>query len=442
MVPVRRTVAVVDSLVGAQLQLLVEGVAAGGACVARHEGRVVFVRHALPGERVRAVVTEDRDRFLRADAVEIEEASPDRVPAPCPYAAPGRCGGCDWQHASGAAQRRLKAAVIGEQFARIAGLDLTATVGPLTVEELPGGLLGWRSRITFAVDAAGRPGLHRHRSHELEPVASCPLGVPGVGDTTALARQWPGQTGIEAVRGDGPEVTLLAHRPGAGRQARGRRPPDRVSVVEGPPEVRHTVLGRPYTVAAGGFWQVHPAAADAFAQALLDELGPQPGERVVDLYAGAGAFTAVLADAVGPSGSVVGVESAVGAVADAERNLADRPWAQVRRGRVDAALLAALGERPDVIVLDPPRAGAGHDVMAALLALAPRAVAYVACDPAALARDVAAAGDLGWRLSGLRAFDAFPMTHHVECVAQLEPGGQLEPGDGSVVRADAARPSP
>jgi len=414
----------VDSLVGAELRLAVEAVAAGGACVARHDGRVVFVRHALPGERVRAVVTEDRDRYLRADAVEIEDASADRVPAPCPHAAPGRCGGCDWQHATGAAQRRMKAEVIGEQFARIAGLDLDAAVGGLTVEELPGGLLGWRSRITFAVDAAGRPGLHRHRSHELEPVASCPLGVPGVGDTTALARQWPGQTGIEAVRGDGPEVTLLAHRPGAGRQARGRRPPDRVSVVEGPPEVRHTVLGRPYTVAAGGFWQVHPAAADAFAQALLDELGPQPGERVVDLYAGAGAFTAVLADAVGPSGSVVGVESAAGAVADAERNLADRPWAQVRRGRVDAGLVAALVAEtgsPDLVVLDPPRAGAGPDVLRAIVTAAPRAIGYVSCDPATLARDVAAAVAAGWRLAGLRAFDAFPMTAHVECVATLRP---------------------
>jgi len=333
---------VVESLVGAELELEVTGVAAGGSCVARHEGRVVFVRHALPGERVRAVVREDRDRFLRADAVEIETASPDRVTPPCPYAAPGRCGGCDWQHATGAAQRQLKADVIREQFTRIAGLDLEAAVGPLTVEELPGGLLGWRSRIAFAVDGAGRPGLHRHRSHELEHVASCPLGVEGVGDTVALTRSWPGQTGIEAVRGDGPEVTLLAHRPGPGRQARGRRPPDRVEVVDGPGDVHHQVLGHPFTVAAGGFWQVHPAAADAFARALLDSLQPQPGERVIDLYAGAGAFTAVLADAVGPSGSVLGVESAAGAVADAERNLGDRPWAQVRRGRIDAALVAGL----------------------------------------------------------------------------------------------------
>jgi tRNA/tmRNA/rRNA uracil-C5-methylase (TrmA/RlmC/RlmD family) len=403
------------------LELEVGPPAAGGACVARHEGRVVFVRHALPGERVQAVVTEDRGgRFLRADAVEILTASPDRVTPPCPYARPGRCGGCDWQHATGDAQRRLKAQVIREQFARLAGLD----VPELTVEELPGGLLGWRTRITYAVDREGRPGLHKHRSHELQPVDRCLIGAPGVGDSDALTREWPGLTGIEAAAGDDGAVTLLAHRPGGGRQPRGRRPPDRVEVVEGPETLTRTVLGRSLTVAAGGFWQVHPAAASTFAAAVLDGLAPRPGERVLDLYAGAGALTSVLADAVGPTGAVLGLESAPPAVADAGRNLADRPWARVDRGRVDPQRLAGLGFEPDLVVLDPPRAGAGGEVMAAILSLRPRAVGYVSCDPATLARDVAAAVAAGWRLSGLRAFDAFPMTQHVECFATLCPDSE------------------
>jgi tRNA/tmRNA/rRNA uracil-C5-methylase (TrmA/RlmC/RlmD family) len=355
--------------------------------------------------------------------VEVLSASPDRVPEPCPHARPGRCGGCDWQHATGPAQRRIKADVIREQFARLAGLELPS----LVVEELPGGLLGWRTRITYAIDAAGRPGLHRHRSADLEPIAACPLGVPGVGDTDALARRWPGRTGIEAARGDDAEVTLLAHTPGPGRQARGRRPPDRVEVVAGPPTLHRSVLGRRLQVSAGGFWQVHPAAADAFARAMLEALAPRPGERILDLYAGAGTFTAVLADAVGPEGSVLGMEAAPGAVRDAEANLADRPWAVVERGRVDAARLRELRPAPDLVVLDPPRAGAGVDVLRAIVALAPRAVGYVSCDPATLARDVAAAVGAGWRLTGLRAFDAFPMTQHVECVATLEPAAETRP---------------
>jgi tRNA/tmRNA/rRNA uracil-C5-methylase (TrmA/RlmC/RlmD family) len=194
--------------------------------------------------------------------------------------------------------------------------------------------------------------------------------------------------------------------------------------VDGPPTVRRTVLGRPYAVSAGGFWQVHPAAAPTFAAAVLDGLAPRPGERVLDLYAGAGALTSVLADAVGPTGAVLGLESAPPAVADAGRNLADRPWARVDRGRVDPQRLAGLGFEPDLVVLDPPRAGAGGEVMAAILSLRPRAVGYVSCDPATLARDVAAAVAAGWRLSGLRAFDAFPMTQHVECFATLCPDSE------------------
>jgi tRNA/tmRNA/rRNA uracil-C5-methylase (TrmA/RlmC/RlmD family) len=309
--------------------------------------------------------------------------------------------------------------VIRQQFARLGAIDIE----DLVVEELPGGLLGWRTRVLYAVDRDGRPGLHRHRSAGLEHVDHCPLGVEGVGDTDALGREWPGLTGIEAARGRDDEPTLLEHRPGPGRQARGRRPPDRVAVISGPAEVAHEVLGRRYAVSAGGFWQVHPAAADTFARALLDSLQPRPGERVLDLYAGAGAFTAVLAEAVGPTGTALGIESAATAVDDATRNLADLPRARVERGRVDADLVRNLALPVDLVVLDPPRAGAGAETMRAILELRPRAVGYVSCDPATLARDVRAALDAGWELCELRAFDAFPMTAHVECVATLRPAG-------------------
>jgi tRNA/tmRNA/rRNA uracil-C5-methylase (TrmA/RlmC/RlmD family) len=434
-------------LVGSVLEVEVGAPAHGGFCIARHEdlgspreegrsprGRVFFVRHALPGERVRIRVTEDRGSFCRADAVEILTPSPDRVEAPCPHAGPGRCGGCDWQHVSGDAQRELKATVVREQFTRLASLDVSDLLAG--VEELPGGLLGWRTRITYAVGRDGRAGLHRHRSHDVERIESCPLGAPGIGDSSALVGTWGGHTGVEAVRGDGPAVTLLGHKPGPGRQARGRRPPDRVELLDGPDRLRHSVGGREFEIDAAGFWQVHPAAAQTFATAMIDALRPAAGESALDLYAGGGALTAALADAVGQTGRVIGIESSRQAVADAEGNLADLPWAEMRQGRVDAALLTGLDVRPDVIVLDPPRAGAGRETMAAVLELAPRAVGYVACDPASLARDVAAARDQGWRLTSLRAFDAFPMTHHVECVALLEPPEQGAPG----VPGSAAHP--
>ncbi|MDP9117760.1 MAG: TRAM domain-containing protein [Actinomycetota bacterium] len=412
-------------LLGAVVELDVGQVAHGGSCVARHEGRVVFVRHALPGERVTARVTEDRGgAYCRADVVDVLVRSPERVKAPCPHAGPGRCGGCDWQHASPSAQRELKASVVRDQFTRLAGMELDAG---FRVEELPGGSLGWRTRITFGVGPDGRPGMHRHRSAALERVEVCPLGVPGVGDSPVWSQRWPGCSGIEVVHAQD-EVGILEHRPGPGRQARGRRPPDRVTVVQGPARLAQRINDHEFLVAASGFWQVHPHAAPAFAAALIDGLSPRPGEAVLDLYAGAGALSVILADAVGNTGRVVAVESSRQAAADAAQNLAAMPWAQVLTGRVTGPFLAGIDVVADLVVLDPPRAGAGREVMNAVIGLAPRAIGYVGCDPASLARDVRTALDAGWRLDGIRAFDAFPMTHHVECVAILTPAGQSAAG--------------
>jgi tRNA/tmRNA/rRNA uracil-C5-methylase (TrmA/RlmC/RlmD family) len=155
--------------------------------------------------------------------------------------------------------------------------------------------------------------------------------------------------------------------------------------------------------------------------AVLEGLAPKAGEHALDLYAGVGLFSAALGAAVGPTGHVLAVESDADAVADAMANLADLPQVAVLRKRVERAVLDAQVGRTEVVVLDPPRTGAGRDVVAAITALSPRAVAYVACDPAALARDVAFFAEHGYLLTSLRAFDLFPMTHHVECVAVLSP---------------------
>ena len=178
---------------GREFEVTVGPVAHGGHCVARHEGRVVFVRHGLPGERVVARVTEDRHPgFCRADAVEVLDASSARVERPCPYSGPGRCGGCDWQHVDPTEQRRLKAAVVREQLARLAGLEDVDVV----VEELPGGPLRWRSRARFAVDRTGAPGLRRHRSHDVVLLDDCPITVEPAA-AAALQRRWPGAGAVD-----------------------------------------------------------------------------------------------------------------------------------------------------------------------------------------------------------------------------------------------------
>jgi tRNA/tmRNA/rRNA uracil-C5-methylase (TrmA/RlmC/RlmD family) len=184
--------------------------------------------------------------------------------------------------------------------------------------------------------------------------------------------------------------------------------------------VRHEVLGRRFEVAAGGFWQVHPGAATALAAAVLEALDPQPGERALDLYAGVGLFAALLGERVGPSGAVTAVEADTRACADAARNTGDLPHVRIRTAPVSAEVLARAG-RVDLVVLDPPRAGAGLEVTRALAALRPRRTAYVACDPASFARDLRVLLDAGWSLVDLRALDLFPMTEHVELVAVLEP---------------------
>lgn len=408
---------------GDTLELDVGAVAAGGSCVARApDGRVVFVRHSLPGERVRAVVTSTTSSFLRADAVEVVNASPDRVEPPCPYAGPGRCGGCDWQHVALPAQRELKAALVAEQLDRLAGLDLR-----VEVEQAPGTPdgLGWRTRVQFAVAPSGRPGLRRHRSHELEPVERCLIAAPEVEEVGVESRRWPGVSSIEVIA-HGPQRVVAVSTTSQGRRGSPELPDVPAGVLvdgrarRGPHGVRHQVLGRSFEVSAGGFWQVHPQAASLLASAVLDGLEPQPGERALDLYAGAGLFAALLGERVGPSGAVLAVESDARACADAARNTDDQPHVRIRTGDVDARMLASAG-RPDLVVLDPPRAGAGLAVTRGLAALRPRRMAYVSCDPASFSRDLRVLLDVGWALTSLRAFDLFPMTEHVELVAILTP---------------------
>ena len=467
--------------VGQAVEVTVTDVAQGGWCVARPEGLpVIFVRHALPGERVIAQVTEVTSRFARADATEIREASPDRVEPPCPSAHPGGCGGCDWQHASLPAQRALKAAVIAQQLRRVAGLELDREI---TVEPLPGDEpaesgLGWRTRVQFAVRPDGVAGLRAHRSHEVIDIGDCPIAHPAIRDLGLLDHVWEGAGTVEAAVGSaGPDdpgqpdrvviLTKGGRRAQGGRHAQGGRqapgaapgtggaragrgraaavrsedrvelfPHEAVDAVEAEAVMIRTghkvtplhgrqylaqfAAGRHWQVSAGAFWQVHPGAADALCEAVLGALEPKPGDTALDLYCGAGLFAGVLAPVVGPEGTVTGIESDAAAVRDARANLSGYRWATVRRDDVAEAVADAGLPPARLVVADPPRSGLAREVVGYLTGDGPaERFAYVSCDPATLARDLGLLIAGGWHLDGLRAFDAFPMTHHVECVAVL-----------------------
>ncbi|MEV7428971.1 class I SAM-dependent RNA methyltransferase [Nocardioides sp. NPDC092400] len=371
------------SVVGRRFEAVVGPVAHGGHCIVRVttdpsvepvETRVVFTRHAIPGERVVLELTEGTvgDRFWRGDVVEVLEASPDRVVPPCPYARPGRCGGCDFQHVDLGRQRDLKAEVVAEQLRRLAGLDLAVTVEAVE-GDLPEQVAGlrWRTRQQYVRLPDGARGLRKHRSREVVVVDDCRIAHPDAREP----------------------------RPG--------------TVTE---QVAAAGSTQAFQVAADGFWQVHPGAPRVLVDTVLGLLQPRAGESVLDLYAGVGLFARFLGEAVGDGGRVAAIEGDPTAAGHAATNC---PGADVSAGGVDEVLAAAYDGHWDLVVLDPPREGARRPVVEQVVARTPRAVAYVACDPAALARDTAVFAEHGYRLETLRAFDLFPMTHHVECVALL-----------------------
>jgi tRNA/tmRNA/rRNA uracil-C5-methylase (TrmA/RlmC/RlmD family) len=318
-------------------------------------------------------------------------------------------------------QRRLKSAVVREQLARLAGLDDV----DVPVEELPGGPMRWRSRARFAVDRSGAAGLRRHRSHDVLVLDDCPITVEPAAQAV-LRRRWPGAGAVDvSVDSAGLVTTSRLDRRGHPTSTRVIQPGGDLPEEPAGRRSARYAGGRDWEVEGTGFWQVHPAAADALVGAVTELAQARAGETVLDLYAGAGLFGGALAPVVGPAGRVVCVEADPAACAAAAANLADLPQAEVWEGEVDAdglaGLLDELGSAPDVVVLDPPRAGAGAAVSRLLAGTGARAVVYVACDPASLARDVAAVTSAGYRLAALRAYDAFPMTAHVETVALLAP---------------------
>ncbi|MDJ1130816.1 class I SAM-dependent RNA methyltransferase [Streptomyces iconiensis] len=433
------------SLVGEEYEVEVGPVAHGGHCVARTEaGQVLFVRHTLPGERVVARVTEGRadSRFLRADAVTVLDPAKDRIEAPCPFSGPGRCGGCDWQHVKPGAQRRLKADVLTEQLQRLAGMtpeDVSwdGTVEPAPGDKVaPGEVPAWRTRVRYAVDASGHAGLRRHRSHEVEPIDHCMIAAPGVDELGIESREWPQIASVDAIAatGSADRQVILTPRPG------GRLPlveldrevsvlrvgekDEAVHRVHGRDFVRERADGRTWRVGEGGFWQVHPQAAEVLVDAVMRGLTPRKGETAIDLYCGVGLFAGALADRLGEKGAVLGIEAGKRAAADARKNLEEFPRVRIEHGKVEQVLPRTGITEADLVVLDPPRAGAGKRLVDRIAALGPRRIAYVACDPAALARDLGYFTTAGYRPRFLRAFDLFPMTHHMECVAILEPAAK------------------
>ncbi|CAB5113034.1 MAG: TRAM domain-containing protein [Actinobacteria bacterium] len=390
--------------VGDVLEVLIEKVAHGGHFIARHAGAVIFVRHAIPGEKVRITITSTGASFNRGDVVEVLEPSPDRVIAPCSFAHRTGCGGCDFQHISVARQRQLKSDVITEQFARIAKMDLQ-----IEVEEVSGPL-HWRTRSIATTNSLGELGFYASRSHTVVPVSDCLITVDEMKMPELAARKWKPDVRVEIATSNSKERSIaLAPKRGEGK----------ARLTEGASVLHENVAGKVLEVSQGSFWQSHTKAPEKLIEAVLDFAQLQLGEYVLDLYGGVGLFTSAMVDVVGSVGSIVLIEGSKSATGDAARNFADQLNVRILTG--DVAQHLPHIDSAQVVVLDPPREGAGKVVLAQISRLAPRAVVYVACDPAALARDTGYFLEQGYSLTKIKAFDLFPMTHHVECVALFNP---------------------
>ena len=385
---------------GDLLQVTIEKVAHGGHFIARHDGAVIFVRHAIPGENCTIQITSTGSSFNRADVVSVEAASEFRVEAPCSFANRNGCGGCDFQHISVKHQRTLKADVIAEQFSRIAKMELR-----IEVEEV-GESTHWRTRAIATTDRNGKLGFYKSRSHSIAPVTDCIICVEGMNFSEIASRDLKGDVRVEiSASNTGERSIALA-------PARGE---EKARLTEGPAVLHENVLGRLLEVSQESFWQSHKKAPEVLTQAVLEFAQLKSGEHVLDLYGGVGLFSAAILEAVGSTGHVDLIEGSKVATADAARNFA--AFSNITIATGDVAKLLPRITAADVVVLDPPRDGAGKEAVAHIARLAPRAIVYVACDPAALARDTAYLADHSYSLVKVRAFDLFPMTHHIECVA-------------------------
>ncbi len=385
----------------------------GGSCVARHDGRVVFVRYALPGETVRVRVVGDHGSYWHADVVEVIEPSADRIDSLCPIAGVDGAGCCDLAFADRDATRRLKGEVVANQLARLGGYQWRDEDSAVAEPVGTGEPTGWRTRVRLDTTAEGRAGFHRYHSSELVTELNCaqlPTGMlDGINDWV-----WPPGAQLHVAIDDDGERHVVQSGPRTGRKTT-------TLVAEGRYEALQRVGERVWRVPVTAFWQAHRDAATTYSRLVADWAQLAPGMTAWDLYGGAGVFAAVLAEGVGEGGKVVTVDTSRGASRSARAAMSDLGWVTVLTDSVRRALMSQMAHtgRADVAVLDPPRSGAGRDVIDLLAAAEVPRVIHIGCEAASFARDVGLYLGAGYSVEGLRVFDSFPLTHHVECVAVL-----------------------
>jgi tRNA/tmRNA/rRNA uracil-C5-methylase (TrmA/RlmC/RlmD family) len=384
------------------LKLKIEKVAHGGVFIARHDSKVVFVSGAIPGELVEAKVVQDTKSFLRAETVEVLEASEHRVKHFWKAVLKG-AGGAEFGHIELSHQRVLKTQVLKEALSRMAGIE-----SEVVVEAAPGDQenqgLRYRTRIQLNVDETGTAGPSKIRTNEIVFTRDLPLAVKEIEELGLHLKNFNGVDKIKiAVSNTGNSQWLIDKK------------------VNGDQQLIERVAGRTFRLSPGSFWQAHlkgPELLTACVSEFAKLLNLDPEKQNLDLYSGAGLFSATLS-AQFDGAKFLAIESSKQAIADGERSSQDLDNLRFHQADVLKFLRSQTAGTFDTIILDPPRSGAANKVVEQLIRLSPRNMIYVACDPVALARDLKTLGGAGYKVMAMRAFDIFPHTHHFETVVAL-----------------------
>jgi 23S rRNA (uracil1939-C5)-methyltransferase len=404
-----------------QLELNLSDHAYLGSSLGRDAGgRVVFVPFSIPGERVKVDIVEAHKRWALGQINSLLHPSPLRVEPRCQHFQ--ECGGCHYQHMSYDLQCAAKAEILRSQIERLGRLEHPP------VRELIPSPSPWNTRnhIQFSLDSQGRVGYRGARSERVVPINECHLPDPVINEIwpSLEISPFPGLERVALRLGDPGEIMIVFQGSGAPDFEMEIDFPASVvwlndgnpSVLAGRGSFEITILDRTFQVSAGSFFQVHTALAAQLITLVLSALEDKPASRVLDLYAGVGFFSAFLAAA---GHSLIAVEQSPSAADDFEVNLSEFDDIALFQAPVDQ-VLPTLQFQPDVVVVDPPRAGLGPRVTAEILDLSPAKLVYVSCDPTTLARDSRWLIEGGYNPKGITPIDMFPQTFHIESVSIWE----------------------
>jgi 23S rRNA (uracil1939-C5)-methyltransferase len=450
-----------DRVVGQTAELTLDGIAHGGEALGRYGGKVIFVPYGIPGERVQVEIIEQKNHWARARLMSVLTSSPDRIDPPCPYFGPDRCGGCQWQHIAYERQAALKQEIVRDQLHRLGHISAPSIADIIAlarsspsgsdppaessgnsresesqrVAEEEAGLLdfGYRNHTHFAVAANNRLGYRRGPSHDVIPVERCLLLHERLDELhSALDITWTDLSGISLRAGINTGQALVVFDAADDEQpelevslptACALRTPRAIQPLVGEPCLEEAIHGRRYRISAESFFQINTVGAEALVDVVRSYVDLRPADVLLDAYCGVGLFALALAGSVA---HVIGIESSAAACEDFAFNAGNRQNVSLHEGTVEDVLPALRTQYPsvDVVVMDPPRAGTGPQVIRELAALKPRRIVYVSCDPATLARDSLHLSTANYHLVEVQPVDLFPQTCHVETVSLWERNGQ------------------